>query len=357
MSFWIMFTIMLIAGVSGGIINYYLPFNNPEPGKFLDNISKCIILGLGATLLVPLFLELAQSKLMERVHFSWSWQAAAMPTDTTKKTPDTIVINSKFDTSTRKFVKDTVLPKNNTQANAAKASTAPDDAGTGKDYFLWAAYCLLAGAAGLRFINMLINNVVKSGEMNKVVAENKDLKKDKVFREMNSQQSQSEEIAKVHAEITKEKVEQIATKGPIIGPPGPLDEIIEIPVMPNLPPIKFPEDPQKGRFGGKSEVNGRKLSAEVKESNIPNFYRVILTVESTSGNAPLNTDVIFYIHDSFNPSVFTYKPSEFIGGKAIEDDILSYGAFTVGVITDNGKTMLELDLSEDKKFPKQFRER
>ena len=49
--------------------------------------------------------------------------------------------------------------------------------------------------------------------------------------------------------------------------------------------------------------------------------------------------------------------TKFKNGKAIEEEILSYGAFTVGVITDNGKTMLELDLAEDKSFPKEFRER
>jgi YLATT-like protein/pYEATS domain-containing protein involved in immunity len=351
-----MFTIMLFAGVCGGVINYYLPLNNPEPGKFLDKLHKCIILGVGATLLVPIFLELAQSKLMEKVHFGWGWQAAAaMPIDTTKKTPDTIVINSRFDTTSKKLIKDTVTSKKNAQANAAKVGNTSDETGTGKQYFLWAAYCLLAGAAGFRFINMLISNVVKSGEMNKVLAENKDLKKDKVFREMNSQQSQAEEIARTHQEIIKEKAEEIRTKGPaIVGPGQTIDEII--PVMPTLPPITHPEDPQKGRFGGRAEVNGRRLRAEVIESNITNFYSVKLIVESTDPIRNLNSEVIFYLHDTFTPSVFTYKPEKPMP-QIIKDDILSYGAFTVGVVTDNGKTMLELDLSEDKRFPKEFRER
>jgi len=347
-----MFAIMLFAGVCGGVINYYLPLNNPEPGKFLDKLHKCIILGVGATLLVPIFLELAQSKLMEKVHFSWGWQAAALPIDTTKKTPDTIVINSRFDTATKKLIKDTVTSKKNAQTNAAKVANASDEAGTGKQYFLWAAYCLLAGAAGFRFINMLINNVVKEKELNQAKAQVQDLKKDKVFREMNSQQSQTEEIAKVHSEIIKEKAVEIRSKGPRIE--GAEEITVDIPVMPTLPPVKHPEDPQKERFGGKSVANGRELSAEVKESNVPDFYKVIFTVESMPGNPPLNADVIFYLHDSFNPSVFTCKSND---GVRVQTELLSYGAFTVGVITDNGKTMLELDLSEDKRFPKQFRER
>lgn len=37
--------------------------------------------------------------------------------------------------------------------------------------------------------------------------------------------------------------------------------------------------------------------------------------------------------------------------------LTAYGAFTVGVEAGNGKTRLELDLSEDPSFPKEFRER
>jgi len=346
-----MFTIMLFAGVCGGVINYFLPLNNPEPKKFLDKLHKCIILGLGATLLVPIFLELAQSKLMEKIHFNWAFQA---PIDTTRKiTPDTVVINSKFDTTMKRFVKDTVVSKKNNQANAAKTTASADEAGTGKQYFLWAAYCLLAGAAGFRFINMLIDNVVKGQQLNKEKAKVEELTKDKKFREMNSQLSQAEEIAKTHQEIIKDKADEIRAKGP-----REAGEAIEtiIPIMPTLPPIEFPEDPQKCRFGGRSVVNGRRLRADVVESNITNFYSVKLIVESTDPNKLLDSAVIFYLHDTFTPSVFTYKP-ETPMKEIIKDDILSYGAFTVGVVTDNGKTMLELDLSEDKRFPKQFRER
>jgi hypothetical protein len=84
-----------------------------------------------------------------------------------------------------------------------------------------------------------------------------------------------------------------------------------------------------------------------------------LIVESTDpNNNPLNSDVILYIHDSFNPSIIRYTKSEINkDGKIIEDDILSYGAFTIGVITDNGKTLIELDLAEDNSFPKEFRNR
>lgn len=60
--------------------------------------------------------------------------------------------------------------------------------------------------------------------------------------------------------------------------------------------------------------------------------------------------IIEYPHWVFSPSVFTYKPDKFTEGKAIEDEIISFGAFTVGAIIDNGKTMLELTWLKTKAF-------
>ncbi len=127
--------------------------------------------------------------------------------------------------------------------------------------------------------------------------------------------------------------------------------------IPTLPPVMFPEDPQKGRFGGMAERNGRKLSATVTPGPSTSYFSVCLTVESTDAAKPLNSEVIFYLHDSFNPSVYAMKPEEFTKGKAIDDSIQAWGAFTVGVITDDGNTLLELDLAELPDAPKLFRER
>lgn len=53
--------VMLIAGVFGGIVNYFLTRkSDPE-----DNTpTKCIVMGLGASLLVPLFLNMISSDLL-----------------------------------------------------------------------------------------------------------------------------------------------------------------------------------------------------------------------------------------------------------------------------------------------------
>ena len=128
-------------------------------------------------------------------------------------------------------------------------------------------------------------------------------------------------------------------------------------IKPQIGPVTVGDDPQKGRFGGKSEVNGRALKAKVEKSLIPEFYNLSIWVESTDDTRPLDSDVVFYLHDSFRPAVFTIKPEDFENGKAIDDDLLSYGAFTVGAVTDDGNTLLELDLAEDSGFPEKFRQR
>ena len=223
-----------------------------------------------------------------------------------------------------------------------------------KNYLLFTAYCLVAAAAGFRFIDSVINSVVKEKENTELRNKNERLEKETEKRQANSQISQQQEDARIRTQMMEEKTEELKTT---IASAGAIKEI-KLPVLPQLPAVVHPNDPQKGRFGGKPENNFRRLNADVQRSSIPRFYHVKLWVESTDPvNHPLNSDVIFYIHDSFSPSVFTYKPEEFTEGKAVEDEILSYGAFTAGVLTDNGQTMLELDLAEQKNLPKEFRER
>jgi len=120
-----------------------------------------------------------------------------------------------------------------------------------------------------------------------------------------------------------------------------------------LPAPTVPDDPQKGRFGGLATRNGRRLSARVEPAQgYPGNYDVRLEVASTDATKPLGGRVTFYLHDSFTRSVEHVQAVE--GVATLE--LLAYGAFTVGVVVDDGDTLLELDLSEDPKFPKRFRE-
>jgi hypothetical protein len=117
---------------------------------------------------------------------------------------------------------------------------------------------------------------------------------------------------------------------------------------------KFPNDPQKGKWGGEAEKNYRKLSAVVTDSNHPGFYIVKIKVESTNKKFPLTGIVKFHLHDTFiNPNPVTVAEN----GIAVLNLTKVYGAFTAGVETDDGDTKLELDLAELKDAPKGFRER
>lgn len=365
MSFPIIILIMLLAGIAGGIINYLLPSNTGDNKEKIRNVFACLALGIGATILIPLFLEIAQSKLMDNIHYDWPLQKKEC--DCSNAGSDSLLLKMMVQSDTSKKATgdtgkaDTVKSKIKVNRSSQETVSARDCCVPIKNYFLFAAYCFLAAAAGFRFINSIMDSVLKDKQIAdaqkgkaKAEEEKQVIEKENEKRVKNSQISQQQEEEKLRTTLTQDRIKDIQLSGDIN-----IESLhaISNPVIPVLPPVIHPEDPQKGRFGGKSENNERRLSAAVKSSLIPNFYKVELIVESTNPANPLYADVIFYIHDSFSPSVFTYKPDEFIEGKVIENEILSYGAFTVGVITDNGKTLLELDLAENENFPKEFRER
>jgi hypothetical protein len=345
MSIYIALLIMILTGVLGGIINYLLA-GGPNDSK-KTKLPNSIVIGIGATLLVPLFLQIAQSKILENLHDGWTKEEAK--TDPLK---NPAAVYRYIDTTKQK--KDTILLAALQKDNNAASKPVPPSNNPFQNYFLFIAYCLLASTAGSRFINMLIDGVIKGEKLTQLESENKTLEKDIKKRTANSQLSQQQEHEKVKEQLIGENKTELEKN-------VMLDSGMShtaLPILPELPPVTHPDDPQKGRFGGKAKNNFRELKGEVTSSSTLNFYRVKIWVESTDPqNYPLNSDVIFYIHDSFSPSVFTYKPNEFKNGMAIENGILSYGAFTVGVITDNGKTLLELDLVDVPGAPKQFKER
>jgi hypothetical protein len=119
-------------------------------------------------------------------------------------------------------------------------------------------------------------------------------------------------------------------------------------------PGTHPDDPWKGVFGGKNidKEKGRALSAEVKAiGSSPGWYGVTLKVITLPGFTPLKGDVQFFIHDTF----LNNKPVvQAVSGTALLR-LKAWGAFTVGVLADEGETMLELDLAELESAPMDFR--
>ena len=358
MSLYFILIIMLFSGLIGGWVNSMLTGNiNPDTGAQIQTTWHCILIGIGATILVPLFLEITQSKLLDKIHGDWLLQETSVccsPKEAAAKP-------TKKDTLDSKTMKDTSGQLAGKSAIGGKtAAIANDDL---KTYLIFLGYCFLAAAAGPRFINNLLDSVIKDKQIDKLTKKNKEVtaqkdqmvaEKDKVVEEKNEMEK-TQELQTIENRVLAEKDESSALLTASLEPANKKNAARHI--KPQIGPITVKNDPQKGRFRGKSENNGRALKASVIESSIPEFYNVTIWVESTDANKPLNSDVIVYLHDSFRPAVYSIKPDEFREGKAMDDAILSYGAFTVGAVTDNGETLLELDLANDVGFPPEFRRR
>lgn len=117
-----------------------------------------------------------------------------------------------------------------------------------------------------------------------------------------------------------------------------------------------PNDPWKGKFGGSTVNNDREIRAEVKP--IPGrsgLYAIRLTVRSLHPDTnPLKGAVQFFLHPTFNDP----KPVVPVGPNGVAElNLKAWGAFTVGALADDGKTKLELDLSELETAPPEFKSR
>lgn len=391
MSIILIILIILVTGSFGGYINYLMPSNKKEvtkDGQTTEQIIRpwwqCLFLGIGAALLVPLFLEIAQSKLMDNIHYGWSLQQKKC--DCSRQAADTVHIKMAISDTAAARRPDSTRKPDTLKAKIPVASTASVSADNCcvpiKNYFLFIAYCFMAAAAGMRFISSVMDSVLKDKQIaqqkdkiEKTQAEKEAERKAKeeakeAAKEAEAQKQKAEEeekkqrLAKEEAERQKKMREAQDQKDADMWEAGSIKNISGLQVRTTestqlggvkagIGPVTNTEDRQKGRFGGKATVNNRRLSAEVSKLPTGMFYDFTLTVESTSAEPPLAGEVTFFLHDSFTPSVVTV-PVQF--GKAVFRSS-AYGAFTAGAVCDDGNTLLELDLSEDQSFPKEFREK
>ncbi|MEO8111050.1 MAG: hypothetical protein ABI594_13490 [Ginsengibacter sp.] len=117
-------------------------------------------------------------------------------------------------------------------------------------------------------------------------------------------------------------------------------------------PVTIPDDLQKGRWGGKSENNGKKINAKVTKNSWQNLFDLVITIYNID-NTPLIIPVAIFVHDSYNlPDNVVYVAPDKNKGVA-ELSILAYEAFTIGALFADG-TELELDLNEQQGFPTDF---
>lgn len=111
------------------------------------------------------------------------------------------------------------------------------------------------------------------------------------------------------------------------------------------------DDPQKYQWGESAKRNGRTLSATVERLD-KDWFQIDLKVTPARGTRRLTDPVTFHLHDSFDEPVRVVEP---IRGVA-KLRLVAYGAFTVGVEADRGRTRLELDLATIERAPRAFRE-
>lgn len=126
----------------------------------------------------------------------------------------------------------------------------------------------------------------------------------------------------------------------------------------NRPPVPgsilYPDDPQKGRWGGLAERSGRKLTVNITEVQRTYFMFEVIVV-ATDGS-PLRPPVIFHLHDSYARSVIRITK--------VRDDqraglyeVKSNGVYVIGAqVRDAAGTWigLELDLTTAENLPTHF---
>jgi hypothetical protein len=106
-------------------------------------------------------------------------------------------------------------------------------------------------------------------------------------------------------------------------------------------------DFNKGQFGGASTTATRILSAVVGKVS-ERYVDVTLTVRSANPvNDPLKGKVTFYLHPTFFEPIIKVDA---VNSQA-QTEIRTADAFVVGVECDDGRTVLELDLSTISGFP------
>jgi|GEM_PF-6309349 len=173
-----------------------------------------------------------------------------------------------------------------------------------------------------------------------------------IIREISKIEFPGVKIERVRQELKKEvqqvdkKVEMIESGGLLPGRAEPAQRVLQRSVAHHTEQKdQWDTDPNKGKFGGLAEVDGRKLTATIKPAAGPSSSacKVRLSVKSTDGSRPLKGSVTFFLHPTFKERKQYDVPV--VNGVA-QDEIISWGRFTVGAVADDGKTKLELDLAE-----------
>lgn len=122
-------------------------------------------------------------------------------------------------------------------------------------------------------------------------------------------------------------------------------------VLSAKPKGKFADDLQKGRWGGNSVSDGKKIEATVTNSKWKDFYNVNISVSCVDGSC-LREPVALFVHDTYKiPDNVIYVNPDSNGVARIS--LLAYEAFTIGALFQDD-TELELDLNVQRGYPEDF---
>lgn len=121
----------------------------------------------------------------------------------------------------------------------------------------------------------------------------------------------------------------------------------DLPKPPAVPKNAPEDDPNRGRFGRKSERDGRALSAKLVKEYEQTFV-FDLSVSATDGN-PLAPPAIFFLHDTYPKPSYHIYPVRDDGLRIVFAGVEAWGTYTVGAQVRKalgGWTQLEYDLTD-----------
>ena len=203
------------------------------------------------------------------------------------------------------------------------------------------SYCTLASISARHFITSLTEQVFKKIDTLKQDAESTKKELDKTKQEVEKAKSASQaakNVALAATDAARLQTVALVNAGPVRTKPATL----------KLTPEEYDtalkqEDPWKGRFGSSAEQKSRKLEGKLdRVDGQPTIAVISLTVMSTDPTKPLTGKVQFFLH----PTYQNYLPEIAVQEGKATLNLMSYGAFTVGVQCDEGATSLELDLAQ-----------
>ena len=204
------------------------------------------------------------------------------------------------------------------------------------------SYCTLASISARHFITSITEQVFKKIDTIKKDTESTKQELDKTKQDVEKAKSASQSttnLALALNDAARLNTIDLLTAGPQQRTPPAVLNLTDAALQATLQK----DDPWKDLFGKVSEQNGRKLAAKLDPvEGQPGLAVISMTVTSTDAKKPLTGKVQYFLHPTFQNCM---PEVNVVDGKALLR-LISYGAFTVGVLCDNEATKLELDLAQ-----------